>query len=170
MDRLSQLERGESFSERQNTMDNERIMINRQNDIDNDEDSSDDIDSDASAYSRSLEVASLDEDDNDHDIGDNHEDNDDHDVGDNHDDDDVGDEMYEPTLCESFRGPASHWLVLDHQSEIIIMVILRIIIITGRVAERHGSHGYIRVKMWLNVENLGNFNGGKSQFLSVFSM
>ena len=37
MDRLSQLERGESFSERQNTMDNERIMINRQNDIDNDE-------------------------------------------------------------------------------------------------------------------------------------
>ena len=35
MDRLSQLERGESFSERQNTLDNERIMINRQNDIDN---------------------------------------------------------------------------------------------------------------------------------------
>ena len=28
-----------------------------------------------------------------------------------------------------------------------------------RVAECHGS----RVKKWLNVENLGNFNGGKSQ-------
>ena len=37
MDRLSQIERGESFSERQNTLDNERIVINRQNDIDNEE-------------------------------------------------------------------------------------------------------------------------------------
>ena len=37
MDRLSQLERGESFSERQNNLDNERIMINRQNDIDNED-------------------------------------------------------------------------------------------------------------------------------------
>ena len=37
MDRLSQIERGESFSERQNTLDNERIFINRQNDIDNEE-------------------------------------------------------------------------------------------------------------------------------------
>jgi hypothetical protein len=37
MDRLNQIERGESFSERQNILDNERVMINRQNDIDNEE-------------------------------------------------------------------------------------------------------------------------------------
>ncbi len=37
MDRLSQIERGESFSDRQNTLDNNRIMINRQNEIDNKE-------------------------------------------------------------------------------------------------------------------------------------
>ena len=33
-----------------------------------------------------------------------------------------------------------------------------------RVAECHGSCGYIRIKKWLNVEKLGNFNGGKSLF------
>ena len=33
-----------------------------------------------------------------------------------------------------------------------------------RVAECHGSRGYIRVKKWLNVEKLGNFNGGKGLF------
>ena len=33
-----------------------------------------------------------------------------------------------------------------------------------RVAECHGSRGYIRVKNWLNVEKLGNFNAGKSLF------
>ena len=37
MDRLNQLERGESFAESQNKMDNERIMINRQNEMDNDD-------------------------------------------------------------------------------------------------------------------------------------
>ena len=31
----------------------------------------------------------------------------------------------------------------------------------GRVAE---CRGYIRVKKWLNVEKLSNFNGGKSLF------
>ena len=34
----------------------------------------------------------------------------------------------------------------------------------SRVAECHGSRGYIHVKKWLNVEKLGNFNGGKSLF------
>jgi len=37
-----------------------------------------------------------------------------------------------------------------------------------RVAECHGSRGYIRVKKWLNVEKLGNFNGGKCLDLSDF--
>ena len=34
-----------------------------------------------------------------------------------------------------------------------------------RVAECHGSRGYIRVKKWLNVDvELGDFDGGKSLF------
>ena len=32
----------------------------------------------------------------------------------------------------------------------------------NRVTECHGSCGYIRVKKWLNVEKLGNLNGGES--------
>ena len=35
----------------------------------------------------------------------------------------------------------------------------------ARVAKCYGSRGYIRVKKWLNVEKMGNFNGGKSLFV-----
>ena len=38
----------------------------------------------------------------------------------------------------------------------------------ARVAECHGSRGYIRVKKWLNVEKLGNL--GVKAYLSVFSV